>query len=175
VEKSFLICALGVASVAAVEDIRNRRVPNWLTYGAMLSALVVRGIALGWMGLAGSVIGLIGGSALLLILFMLGGIGGGDVKLMGAVGAWVGAVEVFTILTAAAISAAVAGIIYLAVRGGLWETLWNTRELLQHHATSGLKPHPELNLRQSRSVRVPFAPAIALGTLFSIGQTLIWG
>lgn len=174
-EKSFLICALAVAAVGAAEDIRWRRVPNWLTYGAILSALTLKTFALGWPGFTSSLIGLFAGAAIPILLFALGGIGGGDVKLMGAVGAWVGFSQVLDVLAVAAVAAALAGLGLLAWRGHARTTLRNTVALVRHHANFGLMPHPELNLRESRSMRVPFAPAIAFGVLYSVGRTLFWG
>ena len=71
--------------VAAIWDIRRGTLPNGLTYGAALVAIVVNGFCAEawWFGLAGASVAL----GIWFVLFATGGVGGGDVKLMTAVGA----------------------------------------------------------------------------------------
>jgi prepilin peptidase CpaA len=62
-------------------------------------------------------------------------------------------------------------VIALAVslyHGRLRSTLNNVAELLQHHGQSGLKPHPELNLSNESTLRLPFALPIAAGCLIAL-------
>jgi Flp pilus assembly protein protease CpaA len=83
---------LGVLLIAAISDLRGRRIPNWLTLSASVLALVLHGICTGWTGLLCS-------AAALTIAFVAGlayyhfsageGIGGGDIKLMiASAGLW---------------------------------------------------------------------------------------
>src|SRR6266567_450241 len=72
-ERYFLICALGFASVGALNDIRSGRIPNWLTYTSLAAALVVRGAIAGWPGLKSGLQGLALAGGLFLLLFLLGG------------------------------------------------------------------------------------------------------
>ena len=83
---------------AAVVDLRCGKVPNWLTYPAILTGLAghaVVGYAAGnvfggsdaQMGLVGALAGFAAGFFPMLLCWLAGGIGGGDAKLMGAVGA----------------------------------------------------------------------------------------
>jgi prepilin peptidase CpaA len=82
-----LICAL---AVAAVIDSRQRRIPNWLTFGLLLAGLG-RALCFGGSGsFVHSVEGMLAGGAIPLVLYALSALGGGDVKLLAAVGAWVG-------------------------------------------------------------------------------------
>jgi prepilin peptidase CpaA len=57
--------------------------------------------------------------------------------------------------------------------GRLRETLRNVVNLLQHHGRQGLKPHPDLNLSNARTLRLPFALPIAAGCLYTL-CTLAW-
>jgi len=98
VERYLLICALAIAVVGAVNDVRGARIPNWLTYSGLLSALVVRFSIFGWAGLRGGFAGLLLAGGIFYFLFLLGGMGGGDVKLMAAVGAWAGTKQAISIL-----------------------------------------------------------------------------
>jgi prepilin peptidase CpaA len=86
VDKYLLICGLAIASVGAFTDVRNRRIPNWLTYNGILLALAVRTALAGWPGLKNSFEGVVLGGGIFLLLFLLRGMGGGDVKLMAAAG-----------------------------------------------------------------------------------------
>ena len=173
VDKYLLIIASGIAIAGAVQDVRGGRIPNWLTYPAMVGALAVR-CAAGWPGLKSGLGGFLLAGGIFFFLFMLGGMGGGDVKLMAAVGAWAGDLRVVAILIAAAIAGGALAVVYIVSRKQLWLTLLNTGELLRHHMTSGLRPHPVLNVREPSTMRVPYGLAIAMGTLYCAGNAFWW-
>ncbi len=82
---------LGVLLVAGVIDARYRRLPNWLTFGLILSGLVRAGVMIGPSGVGQAFMGLLAGAAVPLVLFSLRALGGGDVKLLAGIGAWLGA------------------------------------------------------------------------------------
>ena len=94
-----LVCALALSSVAAYWDWRTGHIPNWLTLGGVAFGLVAHGVLGAQAGgssgaVAGSVragLGVMGAAAVPLVLFRCGGIGGGDVKLLAAMGALCGA------------------------------------------------------------------------------------
>jgi len=115
-DKYLLICALTIATVGAVKDVRGQRIPNWLTYSGLLAALVVRAGLGGWTELKGGLAGMLFAGGIFFLLFFIGGMGGGDVKLMAAVGAWVGLAQVGTLL----IMSAIAGGLLVATGASLW-------------------------------------------------------
>jgi prepilin peptidase CpaA len=82
-----LICSL---ALAAIIDVRVRRIPNWLTFGLLLGGLGRALAAGGGEGLERAILGVLAGAALPLVLYAISALGGGDVKLLAAVGAWVG-------------------------------------------------------------------------------------
>lgn len=166
--------ALGMTAAGAVTDIQRSRIPNWLTYSGLLLALAARVALLGLPGLRDGLAGAAVGGALFFVLFLIGGMGGGDVKMMTAVGAWLGASQAFTVLIATAIAGGFLGLGYMLFRRQTFLTLINTFELVRHHLTTGLQQHPTLNIRAERSVRVPFGVAIAFGTWYSVGTALWW-
>src|SRR5262249_58939178 len=90
-----LVVALGWA---VVTDLRARRISNRLTYTTAGLGLAIHAAAGGWGGLSWSAVGLLAGLAAFLLPFLLGGMGGGDVKLMAAIGALQG--PQFVLLTA---------------------------------------------------------------------------
>jgi len=82
---------IGSLALAAVIDARQRRIPNWLTFGLLLGGLG-RALALGGgAGFGHAVLGMLAGAAIPLVLYAISALGGGDVKLLAAIGAWVGA------------------------------------------------------------------------------------
>lgn len=79
-----------VLLLAVYLDIRTSRIPNWLTFTAMGSALLAHILLEGVQGAVFSLSGLVTGLALFLPFYFFGDMGAGDVKLMGAVGAIIG-------------------------------------------------------------------------------------
>ena len=173
-EKYFLIGAVLVASAGAVSDARSARIPNWLTYSGLAAALVLRFAVLGWVGLKSGAAGILVAGGLFFILFILGAMGGGDMKLMAAVGAWVGSAQVVAILLTAAFAGGFLAVVYIIFGRRGRQTLWNLVELIRFWLTSGLQPHPALNVRESGSQRVPFGVAIAMATLYCAGNAIWW-
>ena len=166
--------ALVLATAGAVTDVRSGRIPNWLTVGGLMSGLLLRLSFQGWPGLETAAGGALVGGGVLFVLFMVGGLGAGDVKLMAAVGAWVGIAHALAVLLVTAIAGgALAGGCVVAHKqiGG---TMRNISELIRFHLVTGLRPHPELNLRNAPSIRLPYGPAIAMGPLYLMCQRF-WG
>ena len=92
----FLMIFLGgVLSTAAVIDWRIQKIPNWLTFPAMAIALTYHGFINGAEGFFFSGEGMFIGICVLIIPFLMGGMGAGDAKLMGVVGAILGPKAVF--------------------------------------------------------------------------------
>jgi prepilin peptidase CpaA len=173
-EKYFMICAVLVALGGAVSDIRSARIPNRLTYSALLAALSLRVALLGLSGLKSGAVGMFVAGGLFCVLFALGAMGGGDMKLMAAVGAWVGSTQVMTLILAAALAGGVLAIGRIIFTKRVGQTLRNIMRLICYRLTSGLQPHPELNVQSLGSQRVPFGVAIAVGALSCAGNAIWW-
>src|SRR5687768_18447072 len=84
------VLVVAIAATACVIDIRTRRIPNWLTFGAALAAFVYQFAVAGSAGLMTAGAGWLVGLAIFFLPFALGGLGAGDVKLVAALGAWLG-------------------------------------------------------------------------------------
>lgn len=173
-ENDFLIGAVGVASIGGAFDLRTSRIPNWLTYSAGLLGLFTRLVLLGWTGLKSGAAAMACAGLIFLLLFMIGAMGGGDVKLIASVSAWAGSNQVVAILITAALAGGVLAIAYIVCARGTRQTLGNLLDLVRFRLTSGLSPHPTLNVREAGTLRVPFGVAIAMGTLFCAGNALWW-
>ncbi len=173
-EKYFLIGGLVVALVGAVTDVRGARIPNWLTYSGLVAALVVRAGLGNWTALKSGAAGLFIAGGIFLVLFIVGAMGGGDMKLMAAVGAWAGSTYVVTVLIAVALAGGVLALVSMILNQVLIQTVRNTVQLICYRFASGLEPHPELNVQAPGSRRVPFGVAIAMGTLFCAANAVWW-
>jgi len=156
-----------VVAVATVSDLRSRRIPNWLVLPFLVAGFVVSGLQHGLHGLAHSAAGLAVGSALFGLLCLMGGMGMGDVKLCAAIGAWVGPSQMLVALVMTGIAGGIIAV-GLAIAGGFaTEMFQGTGELIFGFRKRGLTPHPELVLNNPLTRKMPYAPAIAIGTLIS--------
>lgn len=173
-DQYFLIGGVFVALAGAVVDVLSARIPNRLTYTTLLMALLLRITLLGVSGLKSGLLGLLISGGIFLFLFALGAMGGGDMKLMAAVGAWVGSTEVLTLVLSAAMAGGVLALGRVILSKSLAQTLRNTLHLAYYRLTSGLQIHPELNVQSAGSLRVPFGVAIAVGALSCVGKAFWW-
>jgi prepilin peptidase CpaA len=97
-----LVPLIAMLAWAAILDLRSRRIPNWLTFSVMLTGMF-QSLSNPIVGPREALLGLLAGFGLTFVLFALGALGGGDVKLLAGVGAWIGAQPVFFIFAVAAI------------------------------------------------------------------------
>lgn len=160
--------ALVVAGLACLTDIRSRRIPNVLTLGAAAGAfgnfLVTDGLrGLGWSA-AGWAVGL----AMFLPLFVLRGIGGGDVKLMAALGAWLGPVNAVWLALYSALAGGPLALVLALSKGYLRQAMVNIWGLIMFWRVAGVQAHPTLTLDSPGSPRLPYAVPIAIGLVATL-------
>lgn len=154
--------ALTLLVWAAAQDLRSRRIPNWLTFSLVLSG-IAQSIAFGAIvSPAGSLLGLAVGFAIPFVLFAMGALGGGDVKLLAGVGAWFGPQAALNVFIIAALVGAVMVVAQaLAQRRGKI-LLRNTAVLavnLAHVGDVGLD-HAKATGQSCRSVDRPLPYAV---------------
>jgi prepilin peptidase CpaA len=156
-----------LALSAAWCDLRSRKVPNAMTIGAAVLGLMVSGIQGGAAGAAESATGWLVGLAVLLPLFMVGGMGGGDVKLLAAFGAWLGPIGALrTALWAALLGGAMA--LAVAVAHGYVATAFrNLGVILRAWRAAGPAPVPGMTLGDARGPRLAYAVAISAGAVLA--------
>ena len=156
-----------VLAIATFTDLRSRRIPNWLVFPFLLAGIAVSGWLHGWHGIWQSLAG-VGLAALLFgILFFMGGMGMGDVKLCAAIGAWVGPHQLLTALVLTGIAGGIMAVCWAAAGGFLGDLFKGSGDLIFGLKDRGMRPHPELVLANPKTRKLPYAPAIAIGTLVS--------
>ena len=156
---------------ATVVDIHTRRIPNWLTLPFLAAGAIVAVADQGLKGLGQSTGGIALAVAVTGIFCWLGGMGIGDLKLCAAVGAWIGPAQLGMALIATGIAGGVLALIWAACHRSLSESLDGSSELVSNFWTSGIHPHPVLVLNNPSARTMPYAPAIAIGTIFSFFAT----
>jgi prepilin peptidase CpaA len=154
--------------LAAVTDVRESRIPNWLTFSLAGFGIVVHGWHQGFNGLILSVEGLAVGILCLIFFYIKGGMGAGDVKLLGAIGAILGPQLVVYVFGFAGVLGGLYSLAMLFSQGGLrytWDRillLLNTLRWSKTVVMAGQPDHKEPKLR--------YALVLGLGTV--IAQTL---
>jgi prepilin peptidase CpaA len=144
--------AVIVGLAASVEDILRRRISNWIPVAALAAGLVLHTAQNGWRGVFTALAGAASGFAVFLVFYLLGGMGGGDVKLMAGFGAVLGAGR---LLEAALWTAAVGGLVAAVVIA--WSAARNW--LRRGDGASGSSPRAE---------SIPYAPAITVGAWLAL-------
>lgn len=152
-------------ALAVGADVRTRRIPNRLTGPALLLGLIVNTV---WRGTPGTLAGLEGmaiAGAMLLPGWLLGWMGAGDVKLVAAVGAWLGfPLGVFAAL-ASLMAGGVIALVVAARHGVLKRSLWGAAVLGSWVASGPLKSAPP---PVTSGVRFPFACAVLAGSVTAL-------
>jgi len=156
-----------VVTIATITDLRTRRIPNWLVLPFMVAGIATLTWLQGWHGLRQSLSGLALGGLLFGILGVMGGMGMGDVKLCAAIGAWIGPSQMFLALVITALAGGVMALCWAVAGGFLGEVFRNIADMILGVKDRGLRPHPELALDNPLARKMPYAPAIAIGTLVS--------
>ncbi len=156
-----------VVAVATFTDIRSRRIPNWLVVPFLVLGILVSAVTAGFGGLVSSLEGIAVAAVAFGILVYMRAMGMGDLKLLAAIGAWIGPAHTGFALFGTAIAGGFIAVAYALWRGSLGSSLDSTGDLLAHFSRSGVKPHKTIALENPAALKVPYAPAIAIGALFS--------
>jgi prepilin peptidase CpaA len=157
--------ALALTLSAAVLDWRSRRIPNWLTVPGLLLGVIAHSLLSGWHGTLSSLEGAGLALVILLPLVLLRGLGAGDWKLMGAVGAFLGPVLLLFVLLGSFLASGVMAMIQMMRAGRIVETFQNLWILLKGFFSFGLRVRPQISLDNPRLMKLPFGVAVAVATL----------
>lgn len=156
-----LVLTMGVAGLL---DLRTRRIPNWLTLGGLLAALVLRaatGVHPLLDGLAGAGLGF----GIGIVLMVLGALGGGDGKLLMAVGAFFGLRPFVGALLLIGVLGGLLGIVEAVRQRAILPAVYNAGGMLRRWATLGRRGDAVRTLDSPGAVKVPYGVAIALGAV----------
>lgn len=145
-----LVCATLIASW---NDYRRHRVPNWLNASLLAAGLAVQGLFAGWPGIRAAMGGMFVGMAPLLVLWLMKGMGAGDVKFMAAIGAWLGPRMTLEALLVGGLAGGVMALAMIAARRNWRQTVTNVGLVLSRAGGT------------SSTVFLPYAIPLSIGTL----------
>ena len=164
-----LVAPLVLTLWIAWGDIRTRRIPNYLILGTAVAGLACNLIFHGWLGLMGGVLGMLMGFGFLILPYLWGGMGAGDVKALAALGAWLGPVGTLFLFC------------YMGIAGGLMAVgvlLW--KGLLWRKVRQGWIILTNLILCRPAGLMIPtppeeMIPGIPYGVAIAIGMVVVVG
>lgn len=167
IEANLLIVPVAVVvylSIAVFTDLKSRQIPNWLTVSSLVIAMLFHFFSGGLPALLLSLGGFATGFGILFVLWIIGGGGGGDVKLMGALGAWVGPMPTLLIFwgsTFCALACMFGLVVFQMVKKQSAESLQT--------ANPGANAPKNKLLKQS----IPFAVPASLATLIVVAMQFV--
>jgi prepilin peptidase CpaA len=148
------IVLIAMVTAAAWTDLRTRRIPNWISVSGAMIGVIFGGLS--------SLAGLVVGFGIFFMLYIAGGMGAGDVKLFGAVGALVGPQQIIVVFIITGLIGGIAALAMSVSRGRLRETIQRTSAL-----AVGIR-----SATTPESLRLPYGAVIAAGTLLSLAANL---
>ena len=171
------IATLALTLLAGWTDWRTRKIPNWLTVAGFLLGVTVNFVLWGWRNtnwhggkasLEGAALGLV----VFLPFVLLRGLGAGDWKLMGAVGAMLGPVLLLFVIFGSVLVAGVMSVVEVVRRRRIKETAKNLFVLVQGALTFGVASRPGISLDNPGLMKIPFGVAVAVATVICYGAAL---
>jgi len=166
----FIFCLTIILIIASINDFLSFRIPNWLTYPALVVGISYFSIAKGYEGFFFSLEGIAAGLGLLIIPYIIGGTGAGDVKLLGAVGSFLGAHGVFMVFILSCILGGTYALFLLASKGLLLSTFKRYGRIIRCFIITQNLIYIPPTIKE-KALKVRFGIAIALGT----GSYLVFG
>ncbi|MDB5056102.1 MAG: prepilin peptidase [Bacilli bacterium] len=156
-----------VLMISVVTDLKSRKIYNNVIFPGLAAAFAVHFLTGGWVELGEAAIGCFIGFGVLLIPYLLGGMGAGDVKLLALVGALKGTYFVLAASIYMALIGAAIAVVVLLCRKGTGARLWQIVFVLY-----GLRYGVKIPLfveKSSLSAAYPYGVAIAGGAVLCLG------
>jgi prepilin peptidase CpaA len=158
----FLVTMLAIGSLT---DIRTNRIPNLLTLPFALGGMAFNATANGMDGFLFSLAGCAAGIGFLIIPYLMSGMGAGDVKLMGAVGSFLGAKETFEAFLLIALFGGIYSVALIVIRRDVFKGFFNEK-LLALSSMVMLRQYVPIEIENTgQKPRLKYGVAIALGTI----------
>lgn len=158
---------IAIVLVAAIYDLRCRRIPNWLNVSGVIVGVGVNTLLFARNGFIEAVLGITFSMAVYVPLYLMRGMGAGDVKLMAAVGAIAGPWNWFGIFVATALLGGVVSLVFVALKKRFYQTFFNVTLIVTElcHLRLPSKSNSELDVRNPRALGMPHGVLIAIGAV----------
>jgi prepilin peptidase CpaA len=154
-----------IAVLSGIFDFREHRIPNWITLPGLILGLVANTVLAYRTGWRFALAGMMAAMLVYLPLYLIRGMGAGDVKLMVAIGAIVGPLNWAILFLSTAIVGGVAALALIVLRRRFYETWFNLQLLLASlvRFRAPYKNTSALDVRSTQALRMPHAISIAGG------------
>ena len=167
-----ILLLLSILSISAIIDFRTQKIPNLITFPAIIIALLYHFFTNGIDGLIFSALGLITGIGLLIIPYSLGISGAGDAKLMGAVGAVLGSEGVLTAFLFTALVGGIYAVIIILLNKKQFKGFFTKQFITLKLFILTRKFIPDPVEENNKKPKLCYGVAIALGTFIYMGLDL---
>lgn len=154
-----------VIIISSITDLLQQKIYNSVLLPALVLALVLNYLQNSGAGLIFSLKGLVLGFFLFLPLYLLGGLGAGDVKMLSVIGALKGSEFVFLAFLLTAILGGIISLVFLVSKGRLGQVTARISKGIQVLISSRFTIWNLPTLEEKGSVSIPYGLAIALGTI----------
>jgi len=149
--------------IAVYTDFRKRLIENWLTLPAIAAGFLLNFIGYGWQGILLSGLGLLTGVGIFMLPFLFGRLGGGDVKLMGAIGALLGSYSALNVALYAFLAGGLLAIYASTLNKSLNDTINRVRLLTRNLFRRGAAARTSICWQSNETI--PYGVAIGAGLL----------
>jgi prepilin peptidase CpaA len=158
-----------LVSVAGLSDLATRRIPNWITVPGAVLGIALQVAYGGWRGGAVALAGMALGFGIFLLLYTVGGMGAGDVKLFAAAGTFLGPGNLVLVFVITGLIGGIAAVLLALARGRLRQTMLNTGQLLLSFGAFRWDEVKQRSvLAQPGALRLPYGAVIAAATLLFV-------
>ncbi len=164
-----LLIPLALTMWIAWGDMKTRRIPNYLTLGTAVAGLAYNFMSHGLWGLADGFCGILLGFACLILPYLWGGMGAGDVKALAALGAWLGPRLTLFLFCYMGIAGGVIAVGYLIWKGVLWQKIQQGWVFLLNLILSRPDGPPPAPSPSQLTEGIPYGVAIAVGMVVLVG------
>ena len=172
-----LIVVCVAAAIAAFTDFRRFKVYNILTLPVLISGLVYHTVTTGWTGATISASGIAVALGIMLIPYLLGGLGAGDVKFFMALGSWLGVAPLVPVFAVGVAATAVYSVVQAAYGRNLVSLWWNVQVSFLRLVSLGRMLaaddcredyHDWVGHKDRHKRLIPFSAMLALGLMVTL-------
>jgi prepilin peptidase CpaA len=172
---SVAVILVALVLTAAIWDLRLRRIPNWLSLAGIICGIALNSFLYGLAGLKQSLGGMALAFGVYFLLYLMRAMGAGDVKLMAAVGAFVGPNNWFLIFLITAVLGGAIALVVLAWRKRLRKTFDNVSFIVLEmmHFRAPYMGREELSVKSQKAFTLPHGAVIGLGCIVFLSWPLV--
>jgi prepilin peptidase CpaA len=156
---------LTLLALCAASDVRSNKIPNIVTFPFAISAIALHTFTNGLDGFLFSTAGMATGIALLIIPYIMGGMGAGDVKLMGVVGGFLGAKATLSAFILIALAGGIYSLVIILIRRDVFKGFFSEKVLILSSIVMLRQYVPIQTESSGHRPRLKYGVAIAFGTI----------